>query len=185
MYNPDPKRLRQFWRAFQQLYLDLYGSRLACIAAMKGHAPAAGCMLALSCDYRILSGGKIGLNESKLGIAAPPWLGRQMVDTIGKRPAELAMSLGTLYSPEEALAIGLVDEVADDVDARALEMAAQFTAIPPHARYASKMLVRQERLDELVRTRDADLEHFVAFVTNDKVQHSIGHYLEALSKKKK
>jgi enoyl-CoA hydratase/carnithine racemase len=28
---------------------------LASIAAIEGHAPAAGCMLALSCDYRIMS----------------------------------------------------------------------------------------------------------------------------------
>jgi len=63
-------RLRDFWTSFQQLYLDLYGSRLACIAVIEGHAPAAGCMLALSCDYRIMKHtpkSTIGLNETKLG----------------------------------------------------------------------------------------------------------------------
>jgi 3,2-trans-enoyl-CoA isomerase len=78
LYKPDPSRLPKFWESFQQLYIDLYGSRLAIIAAMNGHAPAAGCMLALSSDYRIMSKGKIGLNESKLGICAPPWLGQQV-----------------------------------------------------------------------------------------------------------
>jgi 3,2-trans-enoyl-CoA isomerase len=78
LYKPDPSRLPKFWESFQQLYFDLYGSRLATIAAMNGHAPGAGCMIALSCDYRIMSKGKIGLNESKLGICAPPWLGQQV-----------------------------------------------------------------------------------------------------------
>lgn len=77
MHKPDPLRLRDFWTSFQELYLTLYGSKLACIAAIEGHAPAAGCMLALSCDYRIMSQTighgtpTIGLNESKLGIVAP------------------------------------------------------------------------------------------------------------------
>jgi hypothetical protein len=69
----------------QQLYLDMYGSRLAIVAAIQGHAPAAGCFLAMACDYRIMSAGDmgdggnsdmmkkfvptIGLNETQLGIA--------------------------------------------------------------------------------------------------------------------
>jgi len=59
----------------QQLYIDLYSSRLATVAAVQGHAPAAGCFLAMACDYRIMSAGDgkkvptIGLNETRLGIA--------------------------------------------------------------------------------------------------------------------
>lgn len=117
MHNPQEDRIVHFWTAFQQLYLDLYGSSLAICAAIEGHAPAAGCMLALSCDYRVMSattdkmGPTIGLNETKLGIVAPTWLGFQFIDTVGPREAELGLSLGHLYSPEEALERGLVDKV--------------------------------------------------------------------------
>ncbi|GKY94117.1 hypothetical protein MPSEU_000377800 [Mayamaea pseudoterrestris] len=148
LHKPDPDRLVDFWKSFQGLYLDLYGSRLACVAAIEGHAPAAGCMLALSCDYRIMgnSVGKVGLNESQLGIVAPPWLGRQMIDTIGRREAEKALGLGTLYSPNEALRISLIDEVVeqDNVRERAMQVATQWAKIPPVSRVASKMLVRNE-----------------------------------------
>ena len=100
---------------------------------MEGHAPAAGCMLALSCDVRIMaaaSGGgsgkngneiktptapTIGLNESQLGIVAPPWLAQQYIDTIGCRRAEVALQLGTLYQPEQALEIGLVDHLCQEI----------------------------------------------------------------------
>ena len=61
------------------------------MAAIQGHAPAAGCFLAMACDYRIMSlgdiGGEgggdmkkrfvptIGLNETQLGIAGElPWV---------------------------------------------------------------------------------------------------------------
>jgi 3,2-trans-enoyl-CoA isomerase len=168
MHKPDMKRLIMFWSSFQDLYLDLYGSRLACIAAMQGHAPAAGCMLALSCDYRIMAETTekhrptIGLNESKLGIVAPPWLGQQMVDTVGRRNAEISLALGTLYSPEEALKIGLVDLVVplDQVEAKASEAALQWAKIPAQARVASKRMIRKDRLDRLKASRSQDVEHF-------------------------
>jgi len=193
MHRPEETRLHAFWNSFQQLYLDLYGSRLATIAAIAGHAPAAGCMLALSVDYRIMvedadsaKPSTIGLNETKLGIVAPPWLGQQFIDTVGQRQAELGLSLGVLYKSKEALAIGLVDELVpkDQVLIRSQEEAAKWAKIPPKARYASKMLARKARLDNLVATREADTDFFCSFVLNETVQKTLDAYLQSLAKKK-
>lgn len=191
LYNPDfEDRLPKFWNSFQQLYLDLYGSRCAVIGAIEGHAPAAGCMIAMACDYRIMTNeGKatIGLNESQFGIAAPPWLGQLMIRTIGFRKAEQALSLGTLFPPSKALEIGLIDENVDQdqVLDRSYEMATKFAEIPPQARLASKMLARQEFLDDLVENRHADTEYFCDFIKNDVVQQGLGAYFESLKRKKK
>jgi 3,2-trans-enoyl-CoA isomerase len=189
LYQPDTTRLHDFWNSFQQLYLDLYGSRLSTLAAIGGHAPAAGCMLALSCDYRMFSatGGKIGLNESLLGIVAPPWLGQQYLDTIGHRKAELALSLGTLFTPDEALEIGLVDEVVNDgnvVDV-AKQRAREWIRIPMQARTGAKELTRGRQMQHLIDNREADTDHFCSFVTQEKVQKSLGMYIEQLTSKKK
>lgn len=192
MHKPDVKRLRAFWMSFQQLYLDLYGSRLACIAAMQGHAPAAGCMLALSCDYRIMAATTeshkptIGLNETKLGIVAPPFLAQQLVDTIGRRQAEISLALGTLYSPEEALKLGMVDLVVpqDEVQAKAAEAAATWAKVPPAARFASKLLIRKDRMERLILGRRQDCDHFIGFVTRRGVQDNLTAYLEMLTAKK-
>ena len=198
MYNPDLDRLKAFWKSFQNLYFSLYGSRLATIAAIQGHAPAAGCMLCLSCDYRIMAaspGGDgadpkkaatIGLNESKFGIVAPPWLAQQMVDTVGRRQAELSLSLGTLYTAEQALEIGLVDAVVpkDAVQSKAVEEAAQWAAMVPQARVASKQLIRKQRIDALRSKQQEDIDYFVDFITQEKVQKNLGTYLEMLLKKR-
>ena len=197
LYNPDPNRLASFWRSFQQVFLDLYGSRLATIGAIGGNAPAAGCMLALACDYRIMqasvtdSQGKvrsplIGLNEAKFGIAAPPFLGQLMLRTVGFRRGEMALALGTLFTPEQALDMGMVDELApseEEVMAQSVKRAVQWGKIPAHARVASKMLARKEFLDDLEANRDEDVEHFMNFVLNEKVQANLGAYLESLKKK--
>ena len=188
LFNPDPERLPKFWDSFQQLFIDLYGTKLATVAAVEGHAPAAGCMLAICCDYRVMTDqkGRIGLNETLLGIAAPPWLGQAMVNTIGMRNAELSLGLGVLYSPHEALNIGLVDKVtpADAVLHNALDEAAKWAKIPAQARVASKLLTRQEYIDRLEATRDKDNDDFCDFIRNDKVQKDLGQYLESLKKRK-
>jgi len=202
LYNPDPQRLPQFWNSFQQLFIDLYGSRLAVICAIEGHAPAAGCMLAMASDYRIMAsptsnssvdneekrgggGGTIGLNETLFGIAAPPWLGQLMIRTIGFRKAEEALALGKLFSPEEALHLGLVDKIVpnDLVLDRCQDTAAYWAKIPAQARVASKMLARKEYIDDLILKRELDNQHFCAFIQNDAVQAGLGAYLNSLRNK--
>ncbi|CAG2063789.1 unnamed protein product, partial [Timema podura] len=73
MYRPKSDRIRLFWSKLQEMWLKLYGSAYPTVAAINGHSPAGGCLLALSCDYRVMVGPKytIGLNETQLGIIAP------------------------------------------------------------------------------------------------------------------
>lgn len=68
LYPYDPERCAQFWRAMQECWIKLYGSSKVYIAAINGHAIGAGCLLPMSCDYRIMSTGpyKIGANETLL-----------------------------------------------------------------------------------------------------------------------
>ena len=54
---------------------------------------------------------KIGLNETTFGILPPPFAAALMVNTIGYRLAERALSLGTMFKPEEAYNIGLVGKI--------------------------------------------------------------------------
>lgn len=199
LHNPNPQRLPQFWNSFQQLFLDLYGSRLAVICAIEGHAPAAGCMLAMASDYRVMASpssvgdnvgkqgivGTIGLNETLFGIAAPPWLGQLMIRTIGFRKAEEALALGKLFSPDEALHIGLVDKIVarDLVLEKSHEIATCWAKIPAQARVASKMLARKEYIEDLIAKREQDTENFCTFIQNDVVQAGLGAYLNSLRHK--
>jgi len=192
LHKPDPERLPEFWSSFQQLFIDLYGSRLACIAALEGHAFAGGCMLAMSCDYRVMSTpntgkGLIGLNETKFGIVAPSWMADLMVRTVGYREAEKALSLGHSYDADEAIGVGLVDEIVpkDQVLDRSKAVAAKWARIPPHARFASKKLMRRNLIDKLKANRKQDIDTFCSFVQNDLVQNNISIYLENLKKKAK
>jgi hypothetical protein len=56
--------------------LNLFNKLLfTCLFYYLKLSPAGGCLLAMSCDYRVMVKNKftIGLNETKLGIVAPFW----------------------------------------------------------------------------------------------------------------
>ncbi|GMI31147.1 hypothetical protein TrRE_jg11439 [Triparma retinervis] len=189
MNNPEVERLEDFWRSIQDLFLTLYGSRLSTVAAIEGHSPAGGCLLAMSCDYRVMTEGenfKIGLNETKLGIAAPYWLKDLFVKTIGNREAELGLGLGKLYSPSEALSVNLIDEVVknEDVLEVAMKEAETWAKIPPKGRVASKVMLRSEMMDELREKKELDVGWFRDFIMEEGTQKGIDAYLKSLGGKK-
>ena len=190
MHQPDPARLREFWRSLQSVWLQLYSFSLPTAAAITGHSPAGGCLLALCCDYRVMQGPKftIGLNETLLGIVAPFWFKDSMLNAVGHRQTELALMLGTLFTADQALNIGLVDQVVQSREeclAEATKMVHKLVKIPGEARHVSKMLMRQPTLDRLTADREADVEHFANFVTQPQIQKPLGLYLEALKAKSK
>ncbi|CAG02069.1 unnamed protein product [Tetraodon nigroviridis] len=117
MYGKSPEHCGEFWRAVQEIWLKLYGSNMVVIAAINGSSPAGGCLLSLTCDYRIMADNprySIGLNETQLGIVAPFWFRDTMMNTVGHRSTEIALQLGQLYSPAEALETGLVDKLVPE-----------------------------------------------------------------------
>ncbi|KAF4315958.1 hypothetical protein BBO99_00007568 [Phytophthora kernoviae] len=187
MYQPQPAKITKFWTALQDLYLRLYTTRLAAVAAIEGHSPAGGCLLAMCCDYRIMTSGKpmIGLNETQLGIVAPTWFRDTFVNTIGHREAEKMLGLGLQVDATKAKAIGLVDEAValEEVFPRAETAMGKWLAIPDMARVKTKQLMRQETANRLIAIRQQDLEAFTDFAQTDKVQKSLGMYLASLKKK--
>ncbi|XP_036776454.1 enoyl-CoA delta isomerase 1, mitochondrial [Manis pentadactyla] len=189
MCGRNPAHYVEYWKAVQELWLRLYLSKLVLIAAINGACPAGGCLIALSCDYRVLADNpkyRTGLNEVLLGIIAPFWFKDTLVNTIGQRAAERALQLGLLFSPAEALQVGIVDQVVpeDQVQSTALSVLAQWMAVPDHARQLSKNMMRKATVDRLVKQRDADIQNFVSFLSRDSVQKSLQAYLEKLKGKK-
>ncbi|CAI5674257.1 enoyl-CoA delta isomerase 1, mitochondrial isoform X2 [Oreochromis niloticus] len=135
MYGKSPEHCVEFWKAVQEMWLKFYGSNMITIAAVNGSSPAGGCLLSMTCDYRIMADNprySIGLNETQLGIVAPFWFKDTMINTVGHRTTEMALQLGLLYSPAEALKIGLVDQLVpeDQVLTTATETMTKWLAIP-------------------------------------------------------
>ncbi|XP_050422918.1 enoyl-CoA delta isomerase 1, mitochondrial-like [Adelges cooleyi] len=186
-YKPDLSRLAEFWTTVQETWLALYLTPFPTAAVINGHSPAGGCLLALSCDYRIMVGPKytIGLNETKLGIVAPKWFQDSIVAVIGQRNAELSLIAGKMYSTEEALKIGLIDESVPDAS-RALEQGIKFLnnfqKISPWAFKMTKDISRQPTVQWLLENKQKDLDFVLQFMQSPNVQKGLGLYLQSLKK---
>ena len=106
------------------------------IACINGFALGGGCELALACAIRIASeNAKLGQPEVKLGII-PGYGGSQRLPRlVGKGMAMQLVLTGEMISAQEALRIGLVNEVvaAADLIARAEAIAGKIAANAPLA----------------------------------------------------
>ncbi|KYO35952.1 enoyl-CoA delta isomerase 1, mitochondrial [Alligator mississippiensis] len=189
MCGKSAEHYAEFWRAVQEMWLKLYKSNMVTIAAINGNCPAGGCLMAVSCDYRIMAENpkySIGLNETQLGIVAPFWFKDTIANTIGHRATERSLQLGLLYSASDALKIGIVDELVPEekvLNAAAATMS-QWLAIPDYARQISKSMMRKPTLDRLLTHRESDIQNFVSFVTKDSIQKSLQTYMESLKQRK-
>ncbi len=120
------------------------------VAAVNGHAIAGGCVLALCCDHRVASENprlKIGLNEVALGVRFPP---RVLSIVTARVPAHAVGPVlfgGRLFSPNDALGMGLVDEVSADVGTTARARLAELSRHPPDGYAALKADMRGARVE--------------------------------------
>jgi len=192
MYGKDRESHGKFWTQLQDTWLKLYKTPLMTVAAINGTSPAGGCLMSISCDYRIMNDHKrfqIGLNETKLGLVAPPWFVKPFVSCVGEREAEKALYLGTLYSVADALRVGLIDEsCAPDANILdvALERAEQFLEVPDFARIGTKQnITRRETIEWFNTIREDDVKVFQDVVSDEKVQSALGMYVQMLKAKSK
>ncbi|MET0661780.1 MAG: enoyl-CoA hydratase-related protein [Ilumatobacteraceae bacterium] len=98
------------------------------IAAVSGYALGGGCELALACDYRIVSDKAVfGQPEILLGIIPGGGGTQRLARAVGASRAKELCLTGRQVRAEEALRIGLADEVVphDELHDRALALAAE------------------------------------------------------------
>nr|CCC92548.1 unnamed protein product [Trypanosoma congolense IL3000]CCC92562.1 unnamed protein product [Trypanosoma congolense IL3000] len=197
MHNPEPERLRRFWKSFQETWLILNSFPKPIIAAISGNSPAGGCVLALGCDSRIMVRHpadkpdrpyRIGLNETKLGITAPPWVIPAYAYVLGSRRAERMLQLGETPTADEALRMGLVDIVVDgepQLREAAMREVERFLSVPQQSRWMARDMLRREFLQFIgsEEDREYDTQFFVELMMNPEVQKALDDFTARLKGK--
>jgi enoyl-CoA hydratase/carnithine racemase len=161
----DAAALRDAWEGFFLAARALAESPVPVVAALNGHAPAGGCVLALCCDYRVMAAGAyfIGLNETQVGLVAPEGIQQLMQRVVGAHRAERMLVAGEMVDAQRALEIGLVDELADldAVPARAREWLAGLLALPGKPMLATRAIARADVVAALQPER-IGIDRFIA-----------------------
>ena len=132
------------WRAENQKALnraqyELTRFPLPTVAMIEGDCVGGGCGIALACDIRVAGPqARMGITPAKLGLVYPLHDVKLLVDLVGPGQARRMLYTGMLLGADEALAVGLVEELADDASA----LVAQLVSASPFSTKAIKGLVR-------------------------------------------
>ncbi len=161
----DRDAFRVFWNDFFGLCAALARSSVPVAAAITGHAPAGGAVLAIMCDYRVMARGafRIGLNEVQVGLSVPECIQAALRRLVGAYRAERLMVSGAMLDAGQAHAFGLVDELAEPgsaiADARAwLE---ELLALPPVAMAQTRRLARADLAAVFADPSNLPVEEFL------------------------
>ena len=111
------------------------------VAAVTGYALGGGCELALTCDFRVAGdNAQFGQPEVLLGVIPGGGGTQRLSRLIGPSRAKDIIFTGRFVSAQEALQIGLVDEVVapEDVYAAARRRVKRYVGGPAYALRAAK-----------------------------------------------
>jgi enoyl-CoA hydratase len=135
------------------------------VAAINGHAIAGGCVLACAADRRLMgrAAGRIGVTELLVGVPFPAVAMEIMRCVTAPQYFEEAIFGGEVFTPQDALGRGLVNEVVgpEQLLGHAVDTAKALASLPPAVFALTKRQTRDpafERLDRVGPTVDAAVE---------------------------
>lgn len=138
--------------AFNRLTREVVAAPQPVIAAVKGVCVGGACELVAACDVRVASPrSRFGCPEVGIGLSISNGF-----SVLAPRAARRLVLTGELVGADEALRLGLVDVVVEDVEAEARRLAERIGALAPLAVAGSKRLLDEGRREALERALDRE-----------------------------
>lgn len=142
------------------LIVALYGCPLPVVAAVTGHAVAAGTLLLLCCDYRIgpRTDCRFGLTGARVGVPYPASALSVIAATLSPVAARRLLLAARTLGADEALDHGILDETVDrpGVRIRARQVAEDLAAFPGGAYADTKRNLRRAVLERIETAVERD-----------------------------
>jgi enoyl-CoA hydratase len=174
----------RFLDLFNRMILDLFSYPGPTAAAIDGHAVAGGCLLALSCDLRIMGAGRprIGLSELNLGVPVPATSLLMLGARLAPNVVEDLVLGGDGCGAERACDVGLVHRVArsDEVLPKTVREVAKLAARPARAFAETKKLLFANVWARMAGSDAAADEVFLDCWFSDETQQRITGIIDRL-----
>jgi methylglutaconyl-CoA hydratase len=148
------------------------GCPVPVVGRVQGHALGGGCGLVACCDIVVAEPGAVfAFSEVKLGIV-PAVISPFALAKIGPSAARRWFVTGERFTADVALRIGLIHEVADDLDAAVDAVLAELLSAAPEAARAAKELARG------ALTAEETARRIAAHRTGEEGQEGLRAFLE-------
>lgn len=148
-----PAQVKEMLRGFHGLFKAMLDSAVVTLAAVRGQCLGGGLELAAFCHRLFVApDARLGQPEIVLGVFAPV-ASVALAERVGRGAAEDLCLSGRSLGAEEARAIGLADEIAEDPGAAAVAYAREH--LLPRSASSLRLAVRAVRGDYALRFRTA------------------------------
>jgi len=183
MWELTPRQARDFCIDGNAVMQKIEALPMPVIAVINGYALGGGCELALSCDIRLAAANAVfGFPEVSLGII-PGYGGMQRLSRlIGTSKAKKMVFSAMRIRAEEALALGLVDQVCEKEQllAEAKALAMQIINNAPIAVQEAKKVINASVGMTLKESQCLEAERFADCFKTEDQHHAMGVFLKKL-----
>ncbi|HZA22213.1 MAG TPA: enoyl-CoA hydratase-related protein, partial [Dehalococcoidia bacterium] len=145
-YRSNSTTGREYNRAVDGLLTTLAELKTPTISMIRGFAAGGGCEIAIATDLRIAAqGSKLGIPVARLGITIGHREMQGLVNLVGKGNALYILLSGRLLDAQEALRIGLVNQVvpAEELSSYTYRLAEEIAAHAPLSHSVNKRTLNQ------------------------------------------
>jgi len=182
-----PNEVNEFWIEYHLALQAMVRFSKPYVCAITGYSPAGATILACTADYRIMGHGekhKIGMHEFRMSMQIPELLCDIYAYVLGEKQAWEAVQSAQLFSSDEAVTIGLVNESlpVEEVLPRAEVYMKTQTDVYNRVYKNSKRFFRKGLLDIVDRDFEPMLKEIAEDNADPKVKMMMDMFLASLKK---
>src|SRR5918995_5927051 len=169
LLNRGADYVRHFLPLMETFFRALLVFPKPLVAAINGHAIAGGCIIAAAADHRVMARGtaRIGVPELAVGVPFPSLPLEIIASRVSPALLRSLVYSGRTVQPDEAVAVGFVDEVvdADRLLERSVAVAQELGAIPATTFALTKQAFTSAVLQRVRHSVDHNLDVVEAWLT--------------------
>jgi enoyl-CoA hydratase/carnithine racemase len=170
----DSAEWRQTLEAFNRLTREIVAAPQPVLAAIDGVCVGGAFEFAYACDVRVATPrSRFGCPEVAVGLSISNGF-----SLLAPRTARRLVLTGELVGADEALRLGLIDVLVDDVGAEARRLAERIAALAPLAVTGSKRLLDEGARELLERALDRELDLCARLFESDDAREGLAAFLE-------